>query len=94
MGRKPFERRAFRKGWPAGQKKLQRATEAVDVGTNIDQLRVLDLFRRDEIGSPHHVIGAGQADVRACAGCLGQPEVQNLDHFATRRIKLLGLMSR
>ena len=70
----PLERR------PAGQKVVERAAQAVDVGADVGRLRVADLLGRDVIGRAQHLALAGQAAVGlAFAGDLGQAEVEHLD---------------
>ena len=64
----------------AGQKVVERAAEAVDVGLDAGGLSVADLLRSDEVGRAEHLALVGQAAVeRALARRLGQTEVQHLD---------------
>ena len=66
--------------WAAGEEVIERAAQAIDVGTDIDVRRVEDLLGGDEVGRAQGLALGGQAAVDLLLTCnFGQPEIEHLD---------------
>ena len=65
---------------PAGEQKMERAAEAVDVGADIGRVRIVGLLRRHVVAAAEAVAAPGDGHAAFRLGDeIGEPEIQDLD---------------
>ncbi len=88
MLKKLFESCALGEGWLAGEQKVERTSQSVEIGTGIDGTGVLALFGRHIIGRADHRSSLSQGRVIRLGISLGnarQPHVEDFENAAASR---------
>ena len=92
VGHQLLDQAAVGERRPAGQKEVECAAEAVDVGPDVGGVRVVDLLGGDVVGrAQDHPLGGHPGVGADLAGEPGQAEVEDLDLAAGRPHQVLRL---